>query len=67
MAYNKKIEKIILEDAKQPFSPLTAHILTLEHFSQEEVRSTAQKLIDAGQIKAWINFQEGDLCAIIFK
>ncbi|OJG28195.1 hypothetical protein RU98_GL001443 [Enterococcus caccae] len=41
-------------------------MINFQQFDQEDVKDTAQKLIEDGKIQATIHFHHNDLCTIDF-
>lgn len=66
MTFNPKIETLIIEASHRKSPHFVANVINFQQFNQEDVKDTAQKLIDDGRIQATIHFHYNDLCTIDF-
>ncbi|MFK4565636.1 hypothetical protein [Enterococcus sp. UD-01] len=66
MTFNPQIETLILNAANRKLSPLVANVINFQQFDQQDVKDTAQKLIEEGRIHAALHYHYNDLCTITF-
>ncbi|MEI5992601.1 hypothetical protein [Candidatus Enterococcus mansonii] len=66
MTFNPQIETLILEASNRKSPRFVANVINFQQFDQEDVKDTAQKLIEDGQIQATLHFHYNDLCTIDF-
>ncbi|WP_086313179.1 hypothetical protein A5821_000725 [Enterococcus sp. 7F3_DIV0205] len=66
MTFNPQIETLILEASNRKSPHFVANVINFQQFDQEDVKDTAQKLIEDGQIQATLHFHYNDLCTIDF-
>ncbi|MBO0468242.1 hypothetical protein BCR22_04730 [Enterococcus plantarum] len=66
MTFNPQIETLILEASYRKSPHFVANVINFQQYNQEDVKDTAQKLIEDGQIHATIHFYHNDLCTIDF-